>query len=583
MTTDAHIMLNEATPFAWQEFDSASSASSATTAEDSQLSLQNSSLAYLVEDGAGITFNASKTRKQGLNTQDTHLTAKGLYSNLADGKLTRQNKLLSQQYLIEKLQAVQQMESDLPTGIDSISAWIEHNNEQVGQQYRQYLDARKSGAARRFFTTKAHALNFLRCVAPTKLVDGAWLYGFTRQWDDARFSALTRIYLEELGEGMPDKNHVTLYKKLLSDNQCGQWEDLPEQHFIQGAIQLALGYNTEEFMPEAIGFNLGYEQLPLHLLITAYELNELGIDPYYFTLHVTVDNASTGHARQSLQALMDSTPIAVDRQAFMQRVVDGYKLNQLGLCTTDIISSFDLQQEFIDILATKSTYGKNMHSDYCRINGRTVNEWLSDKALIPQFIDSLVDKQWIVRHQDPQESRFWKLLQSEKAEMFGVFNAYELQVIYDWIAGDALDHGERRDDKKDAANASTFPPRQYSFRMRQQRATLNNQTGKNRASDTKSPVENKLRERRLSARTTAYSTNDDHYQPFDPDVSKLQETIATMQDRDDILHLLVGFLSPAMHHTPVGLLATRLYIAMLDGSARFSPSQESLISMSDAH
>ena len=576
-------MLNEATPFAWQEFDSATSAPSAATTEDAQLSPLNSSLAYLVEDGSGITFNASQIRKQALNTQDTHLTAKGLYSNLADGKLTRKNKLLSQQYLIEKLQAVQQMESDLPTGIDSISAWIEHNNEQVGQQYRQYLDARKSGAARRFFTTKAHALNFLRCVAPTKLVDGAWLYGFTRQWDDARFSTLTRIYLEELGEGMPDKNHVTLYKKLLSDNLCGQWEDLPEQYFIQGAIQLALGYNTEEFLPEAIGFNLGYEQLPLHLLITAYELNELGIDPYYFTLHVTVDNASTGHARQSLQALMDSMPLAADKQAFMQRVTDGYKLNQLGLCTTDIISSFDLEQEFIDILATKSVYGKNMHSDYCRINGRTVNEWLSDKAQIPQFIDSLVDKQWIVRHQDPQESRFWKLLQSEKAEMFGVFNAYELQLIYDWIAGDALGHGERLNDEGVAENTSPFPPRQYSFRMTQQRAAFSNQAGKYRVSDTKFPVENKLRERRLSYRTISSSTNDDYYQAFDPDVRKLQEAIAAMQNKDDILHLLVGFLSPSMHHTPVGLLATRLYISMLDGSARFSPSQVSPISLSDAH
>jgi hypothetical protein len=54
-----------------------------------------------------------------------------------------------------------------------------------------------------------------------------------------------------------------------------------------------------------IGYNLGYEQLPLHLLITSYELNELGIDPYYFTLHVTVDNAGSGHAHKAVQALRD--------------------------------------------------------------------------------------------------------------------------------------------------------------------------------------------------------------------------------------------------------------------------------------
>ena len=41
-------------------------------------------------------------------------------------------------------------------------------------------------------------------------------------------------------------------------------------------------------MPEAIGFNLAYEQLAYHLLVTIHELKELRIDPYYFVLHVYV-------------------------------------------------------------------------------------------------------------------------------------------------------------------------------------------------------------------------------------------------------------------------------------------------------
>jgi hypothetical protein len=64
--------------------------------------------------------------------------------------------------------------------------------------------------------------------------------------------------------------------------------------------------NAEKFLPEVIGFNLGYEQLPLHLLITAYELKELHIDPYYFTLHITVDNADSGHAKQAVDAVFSA-------------------------------------------------------------------------------------------------------------------------------------------------------------------------------------------------------------------------------------------------------------------------------------
>ena len=78
---------------------------------------------------------------------------------------------------------------------------------------------------------------------------------------------------------------------------------------MQGLIQLALAYNSDQFLPELIGYNLGYEQLPLHLLITAYELNELGIDPYYFTLHVTVDNADSGHARKAWEARYAFQPL----------------------------------------------------------------------------------------------------------------------------------------------------------------------------------------------------------------------------------------------------------------------------------
>ena len=91
---------------------------------------------------------------------------------------------------------------------------------------------------------------FLRGVAPTKLVDGAWLYGLLPRWDDARFTALIQAYLEELGEGLREKNHVLLYRKPLANQGCNDWQELDDEHFVQGAIQLALAGHAEQFLPE---------------------------------------------------------------------------------------------------------------------------------------------------------------------------------------------------------------------------------------------------------------------------------------------------------------------------------------------
>ncbi|QNA88980.1 iron-containing redox enzyme family protein [Massilia sp. Dwa41.01b] len=343
------------------------------------------------------------------------------------------NARAGEEFLRQQIAAVQGIPADLPPTLAQLEDWMEARTDAVGAEYRDYLAARKSGAPRRYFQNQAHALYFLKAAAPTKLVDGAWLYGMLKHWDSPDFHPLIKTYLEELGGGAPSKNHVTIYRKLLATHGVEGWESLSDDHYLQGAIQLALGHNAERFLPEIIGYNLGYEQLPLHLLITSYELNEFGIDPYYFTLHVTVDNAASGHARKAVQALRDLMPRVGDRAAFYRRVLDGYKLNELGASTNSVIAEFDLETELVDILARKSGVGKNMHSDYCRVAGRSVNDWLGDPAQIPGFLGALESAGWIKRGEDVEHSRFWRLIHGERAEMFGVFSAYEQQVLRDWI------------------------------------------------------------------------------------------------------------------------------------------------------
>ncbi|EKU80283.1 hypothetical protein ABIB42_001013 [Massilia sp. UYP32] len=461
--------------------------------------------------------------------------AKDLYFSLyADPSATPQQ---AKDFVAAQIAVARELPSDLPANLDQLQAWIEQRTEIVGQQYRDYLAARKNGAPRRYFSCRAHALYFIKGVAPTKLVDGAWLYGLTRQWDDVAFHPLIKTYLEELGDGLPDKNHVTLYRKLLATHGCESWEDLGDDHFLQGALQLALGHHAEHFLPEVVGYNLGYEQLPLHLLITSYELNELGIDPYYFTLHVTVDNAASGHARKAVQAVHDLMPKVGDREAFWQRVVDGYRLNELGASTTSVIGEFDLQSELVGILAAKSGVGKNMHSDYCRVAGRSVNDWLTDPAQIPAFLAALEGAGWIKRGEDVEHSRFWRLVEGERAEMFGVFNAYELQVLRDWITSTA-------DGKPASAQ------RVLTARARQR--TLD-QLGQGAQRSHAHPVRGLIRR---------HANLDDA--DADNELRLLEQQVAAANGKQEAMQLLGRLLSPEIHHTAVGLMATRMYTQLFD-------------------
>jgi len=463
-------------------------------------------------------------------------SSKSLYFALLESPEAAREE--ARNYLRAQIEAARLEPVEFPEAAWQLPGWVQGRSEAVGMAYREYLAARKNGAARRYFTNKSHALAFLKGVAPTKLVDGAWLYGMLPHWENPDFHPLIKTYLEELGDGVPDKNHVTLYRRLLAAHGCEHWENLSDEHFVQGAIQMALAYGADEFLPEAIGFNLGYEQLPLHLLVSSYELNELGIDPYYFTLHVTVDNAGSGHAYKAVQALRNLMAQSSDPAEFYRRVLDGYRLNELGAGTTSVIAGFDLEAELIEILAAKAVVGKNMHSDYCRVAGRSVNDWLMDPAQIPAFLGALETAGWIKRGEEVENSRFWRLIQGERAEMFGVFSSYEQQVLRDWIL-------TTRD-----ASASSRTGRVLSHRARQRTLdTLNQHAGRSGH-----PERGLIRRHRDNEAGAS----------VDNELRQLENRVAGAAGKPEAMAMLAQLMSPALHHTAIGLMATRLYSQLLD-------------------
>jgi len=327
---------------------------------------------------------------------------------------------------------------------------------------------------------------------------------------------------------------VLLYRKLLERHGLNPLHGLPDGFYTQGVLQLALGWNAGEFLPEVIGFNLGYEQLPLHLLITAYELNELGIDPYYFTLHITVDNADSGHAQRAVQAVLDTLPRFGDSAGFWQRVQRGSRLANAGTGTTEVIAGFDMGREVEAIFSRKRMTGQGAHSDYCRVAGRSINDWLAQPDGIPAFLAALEQAGWIKRDAPVFESRFWQLLQGDKAEMFGVFSPYELQVIHDWIRGDASADGQAHDE------VALLPGRRRpSFRSR------------SRLTQHQAGVSN-------PGLLKVLETSQE--EAPDPDLQALKAELAASVDVGQQRQLLVRAMSPELHWTPAGLYATRRFM-----------------------
>ena len=426
-------------------------------------------------------------------------SAKELYFLLEHSALA-EHRDTARGYLDRQLQAARALQDDVPADVTEMGEWMRARSVAVGQQYRDYLDARRSGAPRRYFASKSHAMYFIKAVAPTKLVDGSWLFALLDRWEDPDFRPLIQTYLEELGDGIAEKNHVVLYKKLLAGLECDQWRGLDDDKFVQGAIQLALAADAEHYLPEIVGYNLGYEQLPLHLLITSYELNELGIDPYYFTLHITVDNAGTGHAHKALQGVEQLMANAADPADFQRRMLDGYRLNDLGACTTSVIDEFDLEAELVQIMQDKSEPAEN--------------------------------------------SRFWKLIQSERAEMFGVFSSYEQQILRDWIATP----------RAATAQAPATGARVISFRARQRAMETLGGGAVTR------PNANKPRGviRHHPAREADLDAGDGG-----SELRRLEQRLAAAGSKPAAMTMLIDLMSPARHHSAAGLMATRIFRQLL--------------------
>ncbi len=413
---------------------------------------------------------------------------------------------LSAQLLQRELHQIDSPSIPLPDEPVQIKDWLFQQNMQNCERYQQYLSRRQAGGQREYFQHVAAAYDFLVKVAPVKYVDGSWLYSTLKHWPDPNFQHLIMIYLEELGLGSAKANHVSMYQQLLSSlNLQDLVEGLEDEYYYQPVVQLALAYAPQQYLPEVIGFNLGYEQLPLHLLISNYELAELGLDHQYFNVHITIDNLDNGHAHRSVAALEYGYSQAANKTEFIDKLKRGYALNDVGLGSTEIIKNSDLTPLIEKIFKKKAVVGKLIHNNRCRFAQASVNEWLSNDQKVVEFLQVLQDKQWIKRGQHPSESRFWQLIHNEEGKMFGVFSVAEQQIIYDWIA-------------------QAYTERRAPFKA-----------------------------------VTPVQQVDDYIVDYfnSSEQQALQQQLKLARSAEEKINLLLPYLAPHQHHNPTGLWATR--------------------------
>ena len=284
---------------------------------------------------------------------------------------------------------------------EQAKAYFEQDHHATCEKFQAYLARRKKQGGREYFPTVSHAFEFLYRVAPVKLVDGSWLYSTLDHYELPQARDLIHIYLEELGLGHPKANHVTMYKDLLNTYELPPYtQQLDDHYYAQAAVQLALAYAPPAYFAMVVGFNLGYEQLPLHLLITNYELAELNIDPHYFNVHITIDNAHNSHAQKSLNAYAELYKQAHDPEQFLHLLKVGYALNDVGKSSTQIIQELDLKREVLNIFKQKAVIGQFIHNQKCQLQGKSINEWLSELESIEQFLAVMIEKGWIVPKQE---------------------------------------------------------------------------------------------------------------------------------------------------------------------------------------
>lgn len=308
-------------------------------------------------------------------------------------------------------------------------------------------------------------------MSPLKYVDGAWLGHINRITTPFLFRCVIKnawqVLSEEYGDGDLDKHHANIYHKLMREvapelpgadelaftDSCHGLDDVSV--WRAAVAQLIMSLFPHDFLPEILGYNLHFESIKLETLMVARELREVGIDPYYFTLHVSIDNADSGHtamalntAEQYLHVTESAFGTDAKRRAW-RRVQAGFVLSEYLEEHNSFAPDLDQQllsgtateaeRNVIKIIRTKAAWSDKIHcASNLRLGGRKLAEWLDPAFLTTsqehqiEFVRRLAASRFWVHPGSSEKSRLVKEL-SWGGCMFGAFTNTEVEVVRAWI------------------------------------------------------------------------------------------------------------------------------------------------------
>ncbi|PYH97588.1 hypothetical protein BO71DRAFT_121753 [Aspergillus ellipticus CBS 707.79] len=354
--------------------------------------------------------------------------------------------------------------------------FMEDDHEKVLAKWTNYLERRKQGQGPELFATTEAARAWLVQQAPVKFVDGAWLAHTHKITTPFPLRHITKdawqVLSEELGDGDLSKHHVYLYRQLLEDIGCplpeghsadfvkpGLWDGVDNRGAWEAAVgQLLISLFPNEFLPEILGFNMHYELITLDTMRAAHELKALNINPYYFLIHISIDNADSGHTAMAIHTVtryLDMV-LATEGEAALEqawkRVQVGYTLSQTlgGLSHEQDSSNLNfaalnipldpLSARVIDIFKAKASVSHQFHChSRARIGGQTLAQWLAPSMWSDphpqQHLDLLTAlsraKPWIYPGASSKSLLVREL--SWEGRMFGAFTHDELTTLTAWI------------------------------------------------------------------------------------------------------------------------------------------------------
>ncbi|KAM7187963.1 hypothetical protein V8F33_010920 [Rhypophila sp. PSN 637] len=347
----------------------------------------------------------------------------------------------------------------------ALDKFLEAERHDILDEFEAYVRDRKSGSRPSLYKTRTEAAERLKRNAPLNLVDGAWIARVHKITTPFVLRPVTRslwqTLSEELGDGDLEKNHVVLYKQLLESVHVqlpdGDSPDFIDQDKVgiidevawRSAVgQLLVSLFPHDFLPEILGFNLHFESLATADLKAAHDLPEFGISPYYYALHISIDNADSGHSAMALDAIIQLMEIIKDNpglpgydlESTWKRVQAGYLLSQ-SINEDETVD--DYHDKVADLLYRKAKLSGRIHcSSRAKIGGRALPSWFSfpsfpldgpnEHAWKHEFLTTLADsKPWVYRGKSAKSMLMHSL--SWKGKMFGAFTHSETELMRTWI------------------------------------------------------------------------------------------------------------------------------------------------------